>query len=124
MSDTPVLRLEDWDNWPEEAKKLIDRNGFPNIQYEQGAPVVRHKKIGRPEQYPWVEWMDGTLHRITQGVDYPGLTRTFRNYLAQKAIGTEYRFSSTTWSTRDGREGLMFRFVPKTENQFPVGSEE
>lgn len=114
MSETPVYRLDDWENWPEEAKELIGPDGRPRVVFTQGQPHVPVKQRGRPPEYPWEFWMNGQQHRVVKGVDYQGQTKSFRNYLTQKAIGTNLRFTSTVDRMANGGEAIRFRYTKKT----------
>jgi len=123
---TKDLLLKDWDNWPEEVKKLIDRDGRQIPEYEQGAPIrptdrrLKENRAGRPAKYPWDEWMDGKTHVVTMGTDFDSEPKVFRNYLSQKAIGTEFRVVSSLWSQRDGSRGVTFRFGLRSDNSYPL----
>lgn len=129
MTEEPLL-LKDWDNWPEAVKKLIDRDGIPIPQYEQGAPVIPHdrrrkeNRMGRPSKYPWDKWMDGRVHHLTHGIDFESHPRVFRNMVSQKCVGTDMRAVTNLWSKPDGTEGVDIRFESRTENAYPLVTED
>lgn len=49
----------------------------------------------RGDNYPWDEWFDGQIRKLTKGEDYDCLTASFSNaaYNARKRRGVEVRIS-------------------------------
>jgi hypothetical protein len=67
---------------------------------------------GRPAKYPLREWTDGSIWRITRGVDYDVATRSIQATLF--AYAGRAQLSLRTRRIRvDGREALVFRFADR-----------
>ena len=70
------------------------------------------RPTGRPAKYPWHDWSDGSIWRITRGVDYDVPTRSMQATLFAYA-GRQRLSVRTRQVTLEGREALVFRFSPR-----------
>lgn len=57
--------------------------------------------------YPWDEWLDGSVWRLTPKVDFPCSVESFRS-LASKAANIRHGKITTRWPKR---EDLYIQFV-------------
>ncbi len=65
-------------------------------------------KAGRPLKYPWDEWLDGSVWRITRGADFDAKPSSVRSGVyrsaQQRGLRTESRIEG---------DSVIFRATPK-----------
>lgn len=91
-----VLDTDDWDSWPDDAKKIVDRHG---------SPIRSHRK------YPWNEWSDGNWHTVDlEAMDVSRNTLTTSMYSYAKRHKLQVETQSFTVG-EDKVEHLRFMFA-------------
>lgn len=75
---------------------------------------------GRKNKYPWHEWTDGSVWRITQGVDFTCSLQTMSQSLYHRAV----RFPFTVQVHKESETSLIFRFTPKEEKDIQPSSDK
>ena len=75
---------------------------------------MRSRRSPGQGKYPWTEWADGSVWRITRGVDYDVATENMRVNLHMKADA----LSQKVWTHKvadNKSEGLVFQFLGSDE---------
>lgn len=70
------------------------------------------KETHKPSRYPWDEWCDGRIWKVTQGVDFHIKTVSFRQNLAYVATRRKLRLR-----TRIIDNTMVFQFVNGNHNE-------
>jgi len=76
--------------------------------------------------YPWDQWFDGAIWRLTPGEDFDGPVATFRSYCYRQAGERGYRLR-----TRRSHDGLYIQALaldgselgPLDEHGLPISSQ-
>lgn len=73
--------------------------------------TVVESKGGAPRKYPWDRWMDGSMWRLREGIDYKISTRSFRATVYRQAK----RLGCTARVVRLG-DGVAIQLTPKEDS--------
>lgn len=75
--------------------------------------VDRTTKRGRPALYPWAEWTDGRVWKVTEGIDFKISRNSFRSNLINHAARNGYTLKVDNVTTKTEAKSLIFQFIPK-----------
>lgn len=73
----------------------------------------RNGKRGRPALYPWSDWTDGRVWKVTEGIDFKVTRNSFRSTLASHAARNGYTLKVDNITRPSGTRSVVFQFVPK-----------
>lgn len=76
-------------------------------------------KRGRPPLYPWDEWTDGRIWKVTEGIDFTTSRNGFRSCLAGHAKRKGYTLKAENTNRSSGTKSVVFQFLPKDTKPTP-----
>ena len=85
---------------------------------EEYDPDERESPGGRPDKYPWVDWLDGRIWKIVQGIDFKAKMSVMQDHVRKIASQRGVKVSVYTHDP----ETLVI--VPRKEMDDEVEDEE
>jgi hypothetical protein len=73
----------------------------------------RTGKRGRPALYPWDEWTDGQVWKVTEGIDFKISRNSFRSSLVNHATRNGYTLKVDNVTPATGPKSVIFQFISK-----------
>jgi hypothetical protein len=76
-----------------------------------------HRRMGRPEKYPWDKWLGGGEHKLVRGIHYSRPSEAFRQQILTKARYRDVVVITSIWRDDDD-EGIYIQDAPGWERDY------